>query len=149
MILASLKRLKDGDQEATTGDLWTPEDLHWFTLEPSPPVIPTGIYEVKVTPSPRFTAMARDPNSPIRKLQAYNPVTATVRLPLLLDVPGHDGIRIHPLNFAGESEGCIGVGRVLNGDSIEQSDAAFDEFCAWLDNALRSDSVYLDIGWAA
>lgn len=31
-------------------------------------------------------------------------------LPLLIDVPGFDGVRIHSLNNAEQSEGCIGVG---------------------------------------
>lgn len=50
--------------------------------------IPSGRYRIQVTPSPRFGR----------------------QLPLLLGVPGFDGIRIHPLNSNAESEGCIGIG---------------------------------------
>ena len=127
-MVLTLKRLHDGDEISTTGDLWTPDDkLHWFTLEPAPPVVPTGIYELKITPSPKFKR----------------------RLPLLIDVPGHDGIRIHPGNFPGNTKGCILLGNVLVGDSVLESDKAFDQFFDWLDNALASDSVYIDIGWTA
>ena len=50
--------------------------------------IPAGTYDVVVTESARFKR----------------------RLPLLQHVPGFTGIRIHTLNTAAESEGCIGVG---------------------------------------
>lgn len=127
MQTLTLQRLNDKDTNATTGDLWASKVMHWFTLEPAPPVIPTGVYEVRITPSPKFKR----------------------RLPLLIDVPGHDGVRIHPGNFPRDTEGCILLGKVLSGDSVEQSDAAFEDFFAFLDNALSSDSVYLKIEWSA
>lgn len=51
--------------------------------------IPIGTYQVTWTYSPRFKKM----------------------LPLLNGVPGYEGVRIHPLNKASETEGCIGCGR--------------------------------------
>lgn len=126
-MVLTLKRLHDQDQQATTGDLWAPDGEHWFTLEPSPPVTPSGQYELKITPSPKFKR----------------------RLPLLIDVPGHDGIRIHPGNFPMDTEGCILVGNVLSGDSVLESDDAFEKFFAFLDNALTQESVYLDIRWTS
>lgn len=50
--------------------------------------IPTGTYRIRVTESPKF------------------------KRPLIevVDVPGFSGIRIHALNCAEESEGCIGPG---------------------------------------
>ena len=124
-MILTLKRLKDGDEEATTGDLWA-EDDHWFTLEPAQP-IPTGLYEVRITPSPRFKRP----------------------LPLLIDVPGHDGIRIHPGNSSVDTTGCILLGDSLDReDWIGESNIAFERFFAWLQNALSLNPVYLDIGYA-
>jgi len=123
----TLQRLNDKDTKATTGDLWAPEENHWFTLEPSPPVIPSGVYEVRITPSPKFGRL----------------------LPLLIDVPGHDGIRIHPGNTARDTEGCILLGNILDGEAVEESDKAFEQFFSWLQNALATDSVYLKIEWSA
>lgn len=50
--------------------------------------IPTGTYRITYTYSPNFKR----------------------NLPLVNSVKGFDGIRIHPLNTAAESEGCIGLG---------------------------------------
>lgn len=50
--------------------------------------IPDGVYHVLITPSPKFK---RD-------------------LPLICDVPGFDGIRIHPGNTVDDTEGCLLVG---------------------------------------
>jgi hypothetical protein len=66
--------------------------------------IPSGTYPVAITYSPHFE---RD-------------------LPLLLNVPGYQGVRIHPGNTAADTEGCILPGRKTLGDTISQSRAAFD-----------------------
>jgi len=51
--------------------------------------IPTGRYQVTLTYSPRFKK----------------------KLPLVMNVPGYDGIRIHSGNKAKDTEGCILCGR--------------------------------------
>lgn len=55
---------------------------------PRQTAIPAGRYRVMVTPSPRFGRV----------------------LPLVLDVEGFTGIRMHALNDIEETEGCIGPG---------------------------------------
>jgi hypothetical protein len=67
--------------------------------------IPTGTYKVVLTPSPRFKRI----------------------LPLLLDVPGYSGIRIHPGNTAHDTEGCILPGRSYGQDVVYQSRIAFED----------------------
>jgi Family of unknown function (DUF5675) len=51
--------------------------------------IPCGRYRVIITPSHRFKRP----------------------LPLVVDVPGFEGIRMHPGNHKGNTEGCILLGR--------------------------------------
>jgi hypothetical protein len=46
-------------------------------------------------------------------------------LPLVLDVPGFAGIRIHPGNKAEDTEGCILVGTTAGEDFIGNSRIAF------------------------
>lgn len=51
--------------------------------------IPFGAYEVRITFSPKFKR----------------------NLPLLIDVPGFEGIRIHPGTTEGDTHGCLLVGK--------------------------------------
>lgn len=71
---------------------------------PGSTAIPEGAYNVIVTRSMRF---ARD-------------------LPLLENVPGFSGIRIHPGNTAQDTEGCILVGAAKGPDQVTHSREAFD-----------------------
>jgi len=72
--------------------------------------IPAGTYQVVLTMSPRFKRV----------------------LPLLLNVPGFEGIRIHPGNKAEDTDGCILVGDAPAPDWLGQSRVAFDRLFAKL-----------------
>ena len=61
------------------------------TLENADYIIPVGIYEVRVTYSPRFKRM----------------------LPLVMQVPGRSGIRFHRGTRPEHSKGCILVSAVM------------------------------------
>ena len=65
--------------------------------------IPLGTYVVILTYSPRFKKI----------------------LPLLINVPGYDGIRIHPGNTSKDTLGCILVGTAKGNGIIYNSRAAF------------------------
>lgn len=66
--------------------------------------IPTGKYRVVETFSPKF-----------RKT-----------MPLLLNVPGYEGVRIHPGNDASSTEGCLLVGQNKAVGKVLNSRATFD-----------------------
>jgi len=99
----------------TIGDLLVDGEVFCSTLEdpirevPGKPVsqwkvagdtaIPTGTYEIEITYSPHFQ---RD-------------------LPLLVNVPGFEGIRIHGGNTDKDTEGCILVGHWTGGEFIANS----------------------------
>lgn len=84
--------------DAILGALYVDGKFECFTLENSHVLIPLGTYRVTITESEKFGRM----------------------LPLL-DVPGRSGIRIHPLNYPQESEGCIGVGQDHGVTSVRDS----------------------------
>jgi hypothetical protein len=71
---------------------------------PGQTAIPAGKYRVIVNHSARFQRL----------------------LPLLLDVPGFAGVRIHPGNTAEHTEGCILVGDEEGRDFIGNSRLAFN-----------------------
>lgn len=71
---------------------------------PGQTAIPAGTYNVVVTPSQRFH---RD-------------------LPLLENVSGFQGIRIHPGNTAEDTEGCILVGVSKMPTGVSESRRAFE-----------------------
>lgn len=115
----------------TIGDLYIDGDWFCFMLEDivreveGQPVeswkvkgktaIPAGTYRVQITYSNRFK---RD-------------------LPLLVSVPGFEGIRIHPGNTDADTEGCLlpGLALGLGGESISRSREAFDALFAKLHEA--------------
>lgn len=122
------------DPDVTIGSLtvdgewqcWTCED----TVRPDgvkvfgETAIPAGMYNVDITYSPRFQ---RD-------------------LPLLLNVKGFVGIRIHPGNSARDTEGCIlpGLDRAAKG--VGRSRDAFVGLFAKMDAARkRGEAIDLEI----
>lgn len=81
-------------------------------------------YSVVITPSKRFK---RD-------------------LPLVENVPGFEGIRIHPGNTAEDTDGCILVGRTKGTTWISESRAAFNDLFDKIKKALDAgDTVTLEI----
>lgn len=112
-------------KEATIGELLVNNEYQCDTLEDrvrpdgekvyGKTAIPAGTYTVVLSYSPRFKKI----------------------LPEVKDVPNFTGIRIHPLNRAEESEGCIGVGEWNGTDSnwISNSKKAFDRLMPLLQQA--------------
>lgn len=94
--------------------------------------IPEGTYEMVLSYSPRFKKI----------------------LPEILNVPNFTGIRIHSLNKAEESEGCIGVGEWNGKDTnwISNSRKAFNKLFAILQEASdRGEKITITINnsWKA
>lgn len=68
--------------------------------------IPAGEYDVRMTYSPKYRRM----------------------MPEIMDVPGWTGVRLHSMNTAKDSEGCIGFGKNDKPGWISNSRAAMREF---------------------
>lgn len=67
-------------------------------------------------------------------------------LPLLLDVPGYVGVRIHPGNTDADTEGCILVGDDPAPDFLGASRVAFERLFAKMQAAVAGgDEITLEI----
>lgn len=92
--------------------------------------IPQGRYRVHVNRSNRFSKMAGH----------------DVFLPLLIGVPGYEGVRIHPGNTAADTEGCLLPGLHKGVDTVMESRAAFASLFARIQEALQcGEDVWLEI----
>lgn len=106
------------------------EDAGFFTLEPpireeKPRAIPEGVYKVIVDYSQHFEC----------------------ELPHVLDVPGFEGIRIHPGNTSKDTRGCILLGKTWGGANfIGYSRDAFNAVFQKIQAALaQGEEVTLEI----
>ena len=117
--------------QSTIGELSVNGAFECFTLEDKvrpikikgETAIPAGTYEVAVTFSNKFQKF----------------------LPLLLDVPNFDGIRIHTGNTAKDTLGCILVGQGKGVDSISSSRLAFAPLFEKLQGVIRTEKVFIEI----
>ena len=125
-----VKRLEFSD-DSTIGELSVDGQFECYTLEDKVrPVkikgktaIPVGQYEVVINFSQRFQKP----------------------LPLLLNVPNFEGVRIHPGNIPANTEGCILVGDTRGVDFIGQSRAAFDRLFEKMKIAAETQKIFIEI----
>lgn len=120
--------------KSTIGDLFVDGNFECATLELScrkkndkgELAIPTGRYPVELTFSPKFNRI----------------------MPLINNVPGREGIRIHWANWPYQLEGCVAVGRFepeIAGDFISNSHATFDRLYPKIEVGLKQGPVFIDI----
>lgn len=119
--------------KSTVGNLLIDNELFCNTLEDvvreikvyGETAIPAGRYQVIINLSKRFKS----------------------NMPLLLNVPGFEGIRIHPGNTREHTEGCILLGNYSKRkpDWISNSRKTYDKFLAKLYELLNGNKVYIKI----
>ena len=108
----TVKRLYKTDT-STIGELLIDGVFECFTLEDierpvkikAETAIPKGTYKVIINESNRFKRL----------------------MPLLLNVPNFEGVRIHSGNTNHDTEGCILVGQTRNKNYIGQSRKAYEK----------------------
>lgn len=96
--------------------------------------IPTGTYEILMTYSSKFANRVWG-----KKYKG--------KVPQLINVKGYGGVRIHPLNTAKDTLGCIGVGKNTSKGMITNSTAYYykllDEYI--LPAIRKNEKVYITI----
>jgi hypothetical protein len=115
-----LKRLHK-TENSTIGELYVDGKFECYTLEDkerevkikSETAISKGVYKVIINKSNRFKRL----------------------LPLLLNVPNFEGVRIHSGNTNHDTEGCILVGMTRSKDFIGKSRIAFQKLFTKMQSA--------------
>lgn len=84
--------------------------------------IPIGTYQVVISYSPRFAK----------------------QLPLLLNVPGYQGIRIHPGNTEADTDGCLLPG-IISNNKVINSRATFDKLFSLIKKTSNNEKILITI----
>lgn len=128
-------RRKIFTDKSTIGEMYLDNALECSTLEDTyrkdaakiygRTAIPEGRYEVVINWSDRFKRP----------------------MPLLLNVPGFGGIRIHSGNTAEQTNGCILLGHFDDDQPniVSDSRIAFSAFFQKLETALKTSKVFLEV----
>lgn len=117
--------------QSTIGDLIINHEVFCHTLEdvvraanapkvPGETAIPSGLYQVLITYSPRFKRL----------------------MPVLINVPRFEGVRIHGGNTAKHTEGCIIVAKTIVSNTVVQGSMEKD-LTALLQN--HPETNYIEI----
>ena len=90
------------------------------TLEPSKVVIPDGEYLIRLSHSVTFS-------------NKY-PYTVNLggKVPEIIGIGGHSGLRIHVGNYPSDTRGCILIGQKGTDSSVINSSFAYRQFCSIL-----------------
>jgi len=120
-------------ENSTIGEFYVGNDFHCYTLEDvvrsvgikidGETAIPAGRYEVIVNMSVRFKK----------------------EMPLLLNVPGFEGIRIHSGNTAADTLGCILVGKNKGEDRIWNCKDVFNSIVSKIKSVTPQQKCYITI----
>lgn len=125
-----VERFKFSDV-STIGRLFLDQDLLCYTLEdcvrdhkiPGQTAIPEGTYELTTTFSNRFQRV----------------------MPLLMNVPNYEGVRIHCGNTDKDTEGCLLVGMRYGENVIYDSRKAYDLLFPEIQKRLAEGKLYISI----
>lgn len=85
--------------------------------------IPEGEYNVNLTLNQRFKTI----------------------LPLLSNVPGFEGIRIHAGNTTEDTSGCILVGSAINGEMLLHSKATLQNLLVQCKSAMKKEGIKINV----
>ena len=118
-------------EDSTIGKMYINDKYHCYTLEDkvrevkvqNVTAIPKGRYEVIVNFSNRFQQL----------------------MPLLLNVPNFEGVRIHWGNYSKDTEGCILVGSSKSVNMIGNSRAQYTKLMAELKKATKTEKIFITI----
>lgn len=140
-----LKLIRDvKTKQSTTGKLYVNDKFECFMLEdrdrglksdmPLEQIMKIKIKHETCIPSGRYQVII-DFSNRFQKL-----------MPLVCKVPGYEGIRIHPGNYASNTSGCLLPGTARTADEVHYSRMAFDKLYQKIKEALdKKERVWITI----
>lgn len=130
-------------ENATIGDLFVDGEFNCYILEdkdrglyrdqPIQKIQSEKIYGKTAIPSGKYEVV----NSYSNRFKKY--------LPQLLNVPGFEGIRIHPGNTEKDSLGCLITGTSFTDDMVAESRKAFTALYAKLKSVEKKEKIFITI----
>lgn len=118
-----LMRRFSSNSTCTRGELMI-HSTKFQTLEPSKVIIPDGEYQLRLSFSPTFS-----------KKYPYT-VNLGGKVPEVIGIAGHSGLRIHVGNYPSDTKGCILIGEQGTDCSVINSSLAYRRFCANLSHLM-------------
>lgn len=85
--------------------------------------IPTGTYEIIISFSNKFKK----------------------QLPLLLNVPAYEGIRMHPGNTKSDTAGCLLPGLLMQKDAVTHSTEAYFQIFEAMQKVAHQEKIFITI----
>jgi hypothetical protein len=117
------------DDQSTRGEMLIDSQHFAWTLEPrkdqsqgKPYAIPAGTYQVLTSWSQHFSMV----------------------IPVVVNVPGFNGVEIHPGNYPVDTHGCCLVGYTESKDFVGQSRQAFEDLMDRLNGTTENTITYVD-----
>jgi hypothetical protein len=129
-MILELKR-KIFTDDSTIGELSIDGEFVCYTLEDK--VRDTKIQNVTAIPYGKYEVIINFSNH----FQQY--------MPLLLNVPGYEGVRIHSGNKSTDTEGCILVGSSKSLNFIGNSRATFKTLFARMKKVEKKEKIFINI----
>lgn len=143
----------DFTDQSTIGDVWIDNTWVCYALEPTsrksaPGIhsIPQGKYELVMYESPRMKAKV---TRLMVEGKPIHPIIRAARVPLLLKVPNHEFVEIHPGNSLKDTKDCILPGFGKDIDWVSNSEKAFIYIVEKVEEKLRAGKCYIGISGGA
>ncbi len=130
--------------ESTIGDLYIDDVWNCYMLEDKDRNLSTDMSTDDITKIKVFgkTAIPRGRYQIIINFSNH----FQKNLPLLLNVPCWEGVRIHSGNTAADTEGCLITGSAKSANQVQQSKVAFAHILPQLQLALaNNDKIFITI----
>lgn len=133
--------------QSTQGDIWLDSLWQCYSLEPTTRKVPgavvampQGKYEVVMYESPRMKAKVAKWKAEGKTL---DPIIEAARVPLLLKVPEHDFIELHPGNGPNDTHDCILPGLGIAKDWVSDSVKAFCALVPKIEAKIAAGRFYI------